>query len=458
MRLPEHIKLFSHQVETARFLIERDRAFVHNDIGTGKTLAAATALMNVLGDTGKALIVAPKSTLNHTWERTFYFHFKDVEVRVVTGTRNRRWSILDDDDVQVFIINPDALHIIQEHRRCSEFDVVLIDEHTYFKTARTRRYKALKKIVDQCGPRLWMMSGSPMPQAPTDIFAPMKLVCPDRLPRTSFTRFRDWSMFQVSTFKWVPKRGIEEQIAQLLDGVSIRFSRDECVDIPPAQFAQMSVSASAEQKKLEKQLENTAIALLEEGHTIDAANEAVLISKILQVASGAVKYVSKSGEESAHMVDCSDRLSALDDIIEASDGPVLVFSPYRAPMQVICEHLEAQKLQYKVVHGGVSLKAREEAFDAVQSRELDVLVAQPSAMSHGLTLTASNVVVWWGLPWSNETYEQATGRIIRVSQTRKQYIIHLVSSKYEEEVARRLQEKQRLQGTLLELLQERRSV
>lgn len=449
---PNHIKLFSHQEDTARFLIARRRAFVHSDIGTGKTLSAATALATLIerGKVHKALIVAPKSTLNFVWERAFFVHFQGLKVKCLTGERRKRLADLACDETQVFIINPEALTIIKDEPAAKSFDAIIVDEHTYFKNARTKRWKALHSLVPDKG-YLWAMSGSPMPQSPTDMYAPMRLLCPERLPRASFTGFRDWSMRQVSTFKWVPKPGIEVSIAKLLDGISIRHTRDECIDLPPMQNAHLEAAMSPEQTKLQTLLEKEALAMLDAGE-ITALNEAVLVSKLLQVAAGAVKYTAHDGEPAVHYVECPHRIELFTEIVDASDGPVIVFSPYLGPIETIKKAADAAGFTYMVVTGGTAQRAREEAFDAVQERQIDILIAQPSAMSHGLTLTASNVVIWWGLPWSNEVYEQATGRIVRASQTRKQYIVHIISSAYEERVAKKLEERQSLQGTLLELI------
>src|SRR5690606_38101575 len=129
-----------------------------------------------------------------------------------------------------------------------------------------------------------------------------------------------------------------------------------------------------------------AVAMFEEGD-VTAANEAVVVSKILQVASGAVKH-----SEGVNEIDCASKFDALDEILEASTQPVIIYAPYRAAIDRIEKHLDGKKVAYSVVYGGVSTDDRRQAFDALQSGLIRVLIAHPQAIAHGLTLTNSNVI------------------------------------------------------------------
>lgn len=443
---------FDHQRATTEFLFNSYRAFCFNDIGTGKTLSALWALDNLLRANAvqKVLIIAPKSTLNHTWGRTMFLNFPSLSFDVLTGTKQRRWRMLDSGK-RVYVVNPDGLPVIFEHPWLAKVDLIIVDEQTYFKNSRTRRYKLLRKLVHD-STRLWMMSGSPMPQEPTDVWAPAKLVCPDRVAKT-FTRFKDQHMIKVSTFSWVPRPNAERRIAEALDDFTIRFTRDDCLDLPPVTYETIELEPTKDQLAMTNDLKKQALHEVD-GGVITAVNEGVHIMKLLQAACGAVKLVDDDGYPSVHWVNCKPKLEALDDILRASSGPVLIFSPFRVPMRLLKVYLEKQGHTTMMVDGGTSQTKRDLAFDSVQSGSIDALIAQPAAMSHGLTLTASNTVVWWSLPFSHETYEQANGRIIRAGQERKQMVYRLISSQVERIVMRKLQGREQLQGTLLEILAE----
>jgi SNF2 family DNA or RNA helicase len=258
-------------------------------------------------------------------------------------------------------------------------------------------------------------------------------------------------MFKVSQFIWKPRPNIETKIAERIKDYSIRFTRDECLDLPPAMYNTVRCDVSPQQTEIEKRLKRDAAVAISDGD-ITAVNEGVHMSKLLQVATGAVKYVNDDGVDTAHWVNCKPKLDSLHEIIQETDQPVIVYSPFRAPLELLGKWASKNDLPYAVVHGGINQSKRDVAFDAVNDQSIKLLLAQPNCMSHGLTLTGSNMTVWWGLPYSYEIYEQANGRIIRQGQTRKQYVVHLINSQVEEIVLRKLTQRGSMQGTLLELL------
>jgi SNF2 family DNA or RNA helicase len=443
---------FDHQVKTTEFLVSKKRAFVLNDIGTGKTLSAIWALDNIMTDQPdlRCLIISPKSTLNLVWGRELFVTLPDLSSKVLVGAKAKRSAMLDDDP-RIAVINPHhaALDVIINHPWSDKLDLIIVDEFTAFKTHTTAVYKCLRALVHpDC--TLWMMSGSPMPQAPTDIWAPAKLICPDQVHRT-FTRFKEWAMVKITPFLWRPRPKVEAKIAELIKDYSIRFTRDDCLDLPPTMYDTRRVDASKAQVEIERRLKKDAAVAIQDGD-ITAVNEGVHMLKLLQAATGAVKYVNDDGDDKAHWVNCQSKLEALAEVVNESTQPVIVFSPFRAPLVLLESWAKKHGHKCAVIHGGVNQKNRDAAFDALNDGTIKLLLAQPNCMSHGLTLTNSNTIVWWGLPYSFETYEQANGRIIRSGQTRSQYIIHLINSKVEELVLSKLSQRGTMQGILLELL------
>lgn len=446
-------KPFAHQILTFDFVLNKERCFVFNGIGTGKTFSVAWAAdyLSKVGEVKRILIVAPLSTLDVVWRRTFFYVDPSLHVEVLKGTAAKRCQLLSQQTLDgriACIVNPDALHIIAEEKALAHFDMIVVDESAMFRKQNTRRGKALASIAKTMK-RVVMLTGSPMPEAPTDIWFTAKIVCPDRVPKF-FGQFRDLTMKKVSQFRWVALPNAQETISEMLAGYTIRFTRDDCLDLPETQTASLDVPATKEQTKMLAELREQA-AIEIEGGMINAGNEAVVINKMLQICSGAVKYTSEEHNDSIKTVP-TNKFAALADLIEASEQPVIVYSDFKAVLASIAEWLEDNQIPNRIVWGDTSGRDRLEAFDAVQNGSIKVLVAHPRAMAHGITLTTSNIIVWWSPIFSHEIYEQASGRITRPGQLNRTYIVHFNSSALERKVLKRLETKQALQGLLLEYL------
>ena len=446
-------KPFAHQIETTQFILDRKRCFVWNDLGTGKSWSAVWSVdyLRDIGEVSGVLIVAPLSTLEIVWQRTFFYLDAGLDVKVLKGTSARKIEILNRQlplgKFKVSIVNPDSLHVIED--AIKDYQMIICDESAMFRNMKARRTKALTKIAGKVD-RVVCMTGSPMPEAPTDIYATARIICPDRVPKY-FGQFRDLTMRKISVFKWAALPNAQETITNRLKDYVIRYRRDECIDLPESQSFTYETDPTPTQKKAISEMRKAAIAMFEDGN-VTAPNEAVVISKILQICSGAVKYTNEDKEPAVKEIDCKTKFDALKEILDASEQPVIIYAPYTAAIKRLANFF-ADSVSYRVVDGSTPVEKRKEAFDGLQSGLVRVLIAHPQAMSHGLTLTNSNVIIWWTPIYSNEIYEQANGRIVRPGQTRKTYFIHLVCSALERKVLERLKSKAKLQGTLLEYLQ-----
>ncbi|HZI17013.1 MAG TPA: helicase-related protein, partial [Pyrinomonadaceae bacterium] len=295
------------------------------------------------------------------------------------------------------------------------------------------------------------MTGSPAPEEPTDVWAISALASPDRVPK-HFGEFRDMTMVRVSQFKWEPRKNAEQIVADMLRGTVVRFTRDECFDLPPTVVHTHEVAMTAEQKKLIDTLRKEAAAEVAAG-LIKGVNEAVVISKMLQVTSGAVKAINADKVETIHQVDCAPKFQALQELMDATSGPVIVFADFIGAIARLAQYAEINKVPYSMVVGDTPGAKRKAIFDAVQRNEIKMLVAHPKTIAHGVDLTTSNVIAWWNPIYSHEIYEQACGRITRATQRRKTLIVHFVCSALEKLVLRKLTKKSRVQGLLLDYLQ-----
>ena len=445
---PGRFAPMAHQRETVRFLLDHERAGNLSDPGTGKTLAAVWAadLLMQAGAVRRVLIVAPKSILMHVWGRELFATLPHRPYAIAYGARDKKQALAKNLGVQFIIVNYESLHILEGY--LPEVDLVIADEATKIKEPRSRRTQALQRISQ--GKRLWLLTGTPAPQAPTDAYMACRLLRSGNYK--SFRAFRDLTMVQVTSFKWMARANAAAIVHQELQP-SIRFRRDDCLDLPAQQVVDLDIDPSDQQKRLADQFIKQAWAELE-GQKITAVNAGVALSKALQVLAGGVYHPSGEDEEpGATAVDATPLLDTLSTIIEQTDGPVLIFAPFRISVEVIHAHLKGRGFSGACVTGATPDAERVQIFDRVQSRGLDYMVAIPQTVSHGLTLTASNTIVWVGPVFSFETYEQANARVNRTGQTRKSVVFRISQLPLTKALYRRLDEKATLQDTILRLME-----
>ena len=451
---PGRFKPFDAQREAAAFLSMYDRAFNLSELGTGKSLASLWAYdyLKGVGKLNKALIISPLSTLERTWADEIFNHFPHLTFAVLYGTRAKRLKLLK-QDVDVYIINHDGAGIIEEDLRSrDDIDLVVVDEIAQCaRNASTDRWKVINKIINNHKQKrsCWGMSGTPTPNAPTDAWAQCRLISPDKVP-PYFNRFKMQVMRQVSQFSWIPKSGATE-IVQAVMQPAVRFTRDECLDRPPLMFESREVPLTKEQSKAYKEMLTKLRTEAEEGE-ITAVNEAVKLGKLIQIACGVI--YSNNGDE-VH-IPSTPRVQETKDIINAAEGKVIVFVPFVSAVKMVAEEI-GKDFTVEVIYGKVKKDERDRIFKSFQKgKDPKVLVAQPAAMSHGLTLTAASTIVWYSCVTSNEVFEQANGRINRPGQKRNNFIITLEGTKVEKRIYKRLKNKQKMQGALLDEVKARR--
>lgn len=443
---------FDAQRDTASFLSMNSRAFCLNGMGTGKTNSALWAYdyLRRTKQVKKVLVVCPLSTMERTWADSVFNTFSHLDAVVLHGTRDRRIKLLK-QDVDVYIINIDGLASIRaELAKRPDIDLIVVDELALARNSGTDRWKILNDICNkQTTRRVWGMTGSPTPNAPTDAWAQCKLITPDNpnVPKY-FSAFRDKVMRQLTQFKWIARPDANDVIYQMMQP-AIRFSLDDCTDLPEQTFITREVGLTPEQTKAYKDM-LSKLATDYQGGQILAVNEAVKANKLIQIACG-VAY-GTNGEEI--VIPSKPRLDVVKEIIEESEGKVIVFVPLTGALESVASELR-KDFTVETVHGGTSKNERDRIFGEFQRGvEPRVLVANAAAMSHGLTLTAATTIVWYAPVHSNEVYEQACARVRRPGQTRTTVIVHIAGTDVERRVYKRLQDKQSMQGLLLEMMKE----
>jgi len=444
-------KPFDSQVNTASFLSINSRAFVLNDLGTGKTLAALWAFdyLQRRGEANKLLIISPLSTLERTWADEIFFNLNHLQYAVAHGSPKRRQAAFD-KDVDVYIINhhgakaKDVQEILAQR---PDIDTVILDEIAQVARNRHEMWKAFNQILNgKIYRRCWGLTATPIPNEPPDAFQQIKLLCPDKVKGLYYKRFREMTMMQVSQFKWVSRDNALDIVDQHMQP-AIRFRREDCIDLPATIYMTREVKLSAQQDKAYKLMLNKMYAEIQSGD-ITAVNEAVKAGKLVQIACGAV--YDDGGTE--RYLDTKPRIDEVLDLLVQSDAKTIVFVPYRNAINMVADAIRAAGYTVGVIHGGVSKTERDKVFNAFQRMtNPHVIVAQPAAMSHGLTLTEASQIVWYAPVTSAEVYEQANGRITRPGQKHTPVIVNIEGTDIERRMYSRLKSKQKMQNILLEL-------
>ena len=447
---PGRFKPFAAQIETANFLSMHDRAFCLNSMGLGKTVTSLWAydFMRDCKMVKKALIVCPLSTMERTWADEIFKTFPHLDATVVYGTRERRKKLLAQNS-DLYIINTDGIKTIEEDLAArDDINLIIVDEIAMFRNAGTERWKILNNICNkQTHRRVWGLTGAPTPHEPTDAWAQCRIVVPASadVPKY-FGKFRDIVMKQLTQFKWVPRADAVDTVKHIMQP-SVRFALDDCIDLPEQTFTTRDVEMTKEQKEAYKNMLDKLIMEYQGGEVL-AVNEAVKANKLVQIACG-VAY-GKDGEY-IHIPN-KPRIDVLKELIEESEGKVLVFVPLTGVLENLMDELK-DDWDVAAVHGATSKHERDQIFGDFQKTDrIRVIVANPSTMSHGLTLTAATTIIWYAPIHSNDVYEQACARVRRPGQTRTTVIAHIAGSDIERRIYKRLQAKQKLQGSLLEIM------
>ena len=438
---------FFAQVETSQFLTLNARAFVLNSMGTGKTLAVLWAYhyLRSIGVAVKLLVISPLSTLERTWGDEIFRHFPDLNFCIMHGDKAKRLKLLA-DDFDVYIVNHHGIRVIEKELIEKGIDTLCVDEGAIFRNASTDLWKSLNRIAKDPD-RLWWLTGTPTPNAPTDAWAQARIVSPERVPRYA-GKFRDMVQRQSGPFRWINREGATDVVADAMQP-AVRFTRDQCMDLPPCIYQTREVPFTPEQKAAYKSM-LAQLHMEFQGGQVQAVNEAVKMSKLVQIACGVVYGVD--GVEI--VLPNKPRITEVIDTIEQASTKSIVFVPYKAVLRYVADELITHGLRVGVISGDVPAGQRAVIFKQFQDGHLDVIAAQPAAMSHGLTLTAANTVIWYAPVTSNETYEQANARVTRPGQKHTQFIVHIEGSPVERGIYKRLQGKQKMQGLVLELIKE----
>ena len=437
--------LHAYQRRAVSFIKDRRRCGLFLDMGLGKTSSALTAVSDLLDEFSvhKVLIVAPLRVANSVWrqEAAKWAHLKHLRVSVCTGSQKARLVALQ-ADADVFVINRENMPWLVETLGAKwPFDMVIIDESSSFKSASSQRFKALRRVLPKTE-YMVLLTGTPSPNGLLDVWAQMYLIdFGQALGRTMTAYKQRFFEPDYMGYKFTPREGSADKIHTLMAPSVIHMSAEDYLDLPERIDLIERVDMNPVALEAYNDFEKTLFTELEDGEEVEAATAAILANKLLQFANGCM-YVGGEGKWSAIH---EDKLNALAEIIEDNANEnILVAYNYRFD-------LERLKKRFP---GAVILDKEQGTIDRWNRGEIKMLLAHPASAGHGLNLQGGGAtIVWFGLTWSLELYQQFNARLHRQGQTKPVKILHVVARKtIDERVLSVLSSKDATQKQLLAAL------
>jgi len=427
------------------YLVFRRNGCIFASGNTGKTASAiwAADFLMTQGKVHRVLIICPLSIMDSAWRADLFSVAMHRSIAVAHGDAKKRRAILA-QNTEFVVINYDGVEVVAEDIAKGGFDLIIVDEATHYKNAQSKRWKVLNKLVTP-DTWLWLMTGTPAAQSPVDSYGLAKLIDSTSVPR-NFNVFKDTVMQRVSQYRWEPKETATDTVYRILQP-AIRFLKSQCLDLPDLSYIKRTVELTAQQKKYYTMLKKH-LALDLTATRVTAVNAAIAMSKLLQISAGAV--YDEDGD-SVHF-DISNRYNVLKEVIDETRNKVLVFVPFKHAIELITDKLRKDGYDTEVIQGDVTASKRTDIINRFQTTKSPrVLVIQPQAAAHGVTLTAADTIIWWGPTSSLETYAQANARIHRSGQVNKCTIVQLVGSPVEARVYQLLDQKIDVHSKLIDL-------
>lgn len=438
---------YSYQQYAASWIIDKKYSALFLDCGLGKTVITLTAISALLYDyfeITKVLVIAPLRVAHSTWDEEVakWDHLKNIRISKVLGTEKERIAALN-TKADVYIINRENVRwLVNFYKADWPFDMVVIDELSSFKSSKSQRFKALRK-ARPLTKRIVGLTGTPAPNGLIDLWSQIYLLDGgERLGKT-VTCFRQKYFLpdkrnQHIVFTYKPKEGAKEAIYEKLSDICVSMKAEDYLELPERIDNIISVELNSAVKKQYEVLEKELILSLDDSD-ISAGSAAVLANKLLQMANGAV-YDENGEVKYIH----DEKLKALDELIEAARGkPVLIFYGYQHDKDRIMNCLS--KLNPRILQSDKDIKDWNRG-------EVKILLAHPASCGHGLNLQAGgNIIVWFGLTWSLELYQQANARLHRQGQKETVIIHHIIAKgTIDEKVMKALADKNTSQTALIE--------
>lgn len=444
----------SYQKVAEEKIIELPAVGLFLDMGLGKTVITLTAINRLMYEmfaVQRVLVIAPKRVAEDTWSRESqkWDHLKHLKLSKILGSREQRLQALN-TDADIYIINRENVAWLVEQcqaKRRWPFDMVVIDELSSFKSSKSQRFKALKKVTPLIK-RIVGLTGTPTPNGLLDLWPQIYLLDRGMRLGKTVTGYRERYFYPgmrngYTVFNWTLKEGAERAIQEKIKDICISMSAEDYLTLPERMNNIIEVKLSDAEMKLYRTMEKEQILTLNEADIV-ALSAATVAGKLLQMANGAV-YDQMKGHRGIH----ERKLDALEEILDTTDEPVLVFYNFQHDYERLAERFKKLKPR--------TLQNAEDIRDWNEGR-IKLLLAHPASVGHGLNIQdGGHIIIWFGLTWSLELYQQANARLYRQGQKRNVIIHHLVAQgTIDEQVMSALEKKDTSQKALLEAVKSRK--
>ena len=434
-------KPYDYQTFATNFVLEHPACGLILDMGLGKSVITLTALWSLLLDSfdvGKVLVVAPKRVAENTWptELKKWEHLDGLTWSLVLGSEKDRRAALQ-CRAKIYIINRENVTWLVDNYRW-DFDTLVIDELSSFKSSKAQRFRALKRVRPRIS-RVIGLTGTPQPNGLLDLWPQMYLLDMGQRLGRFVGGYRERFFLpdkrnREVIYSYKPKEGAEEKIYELISDICISMKAADYLDMPELVASRVEVQMNAKEQKLYEGFERDMVLHLKDGD-LDAVNAAALSGKLVQMANGAVYGENRKVH---HIHD--RKLDALEDIIEAANGkPLLVAYWYKHDLERIRQRFEVR-----------TIDTPKDIADWNEGK-IPVALIHPASAGHGLNLQdGGSTIVWFGLTWSLELYQQLNARLWRQGQKHTVVIQHIVAAgTHDEDIMNALEKKDMSQTALI---------
>lgn len=434
-------KPHDYQTFATDFVLEHPACGLILDMGLGKSVITLTALWSLLLDSfdvGKVLVVAPKRVAENIWpaELKKWEHLDGLTWSLVLGSEKDRRAALQ-RRAKIYIINRENVTWLVDNYRW-DFDTLVIDELSSFKSSKAQRFRALKRVRPRIS-RVIGLTGTPQPNGLLDLWPQMYLLDMGKRLGRFVGGYRERFFLpdkrnREVIYSYKPKEGAEEKIYELISDICISMKAADYLDMPELVSSQVEVKMNARERKLYEDFERDMVLHLKDGD-LDAVNAASLSGKLVQMANGAVYGENRK----VHLIH-DRKLDALEDIIEAANGkPLLVAYWYKHDLERIRQRFDVR-----------TIDTPKDIADWNEGK-IPVALIHPASAGHGLNLQdGGSTIVWFGLTWSLELYQQLNARLWRQGQRHTVVILHIVTEgTHDEDIMKALELKDMSQTALI---------
>ena len=413
-------KPFDHQVKTTEFILNKRKVIITSDPGTGKTRSVVDAYKDLPDDKGRMLVVAPLSILQASWGDDIEKFQPNLSYSVAFA-KNRDKAFAE--NTAIVLTNHDAVKwLVKNPNVLANFNTICIDEFTAFKNKDSQRSKSIAKIIDGFDYRI-AMSGTPNSNSILDIWHPALLIDDGERLGHRFYSFRSavcTSRFNGFANEWVDRDDAEQIVASALMDINIRFSLEDCIDMPEQTVSTMTVTLPRGIMNQYVELANDSVLHTKAG-TVNAVHAGAKVKKLLQLCTGAM-YDNEGSVIGVH----ADRYNLVMELIEQRAHSLVAFNWTHERDHMVAE-CEKRGIKYGVIDGSAAPHKRADIVDRMQAGQLQVVFCHPQSAGHGLTMTTATSIIWASPSYNAEHYQQFNRRIYRAGQTKRTEVIRIAA-------------------------------